>query len=65
MMMMMMIVIKNAKVRDEESGGFCVFESYVAQGSLFVSPAVPRDERMTVKEISHGNGEDSLRLEEL
>lgn len=65
--MIIIIIIKDvrAKVRDEESGGFGVYESYVAQGSLFVSPTVPRDERMTVEEISHGNGEDSLRLEEL
>lgn len=61
--MMMTIIIKDArvKVRNEESGGFGVYESYVAQGSLFVSP---RDERMTVEEISHGNSEDSLELEE-
>jgi hypothetical protein len=42
-----------------------VYESYVVQGSLFVSPAVPRDERMTVKEISHRKSEDFLGLEEL
>lgn len=58
-------MIKNArvKVRDEESGGFGVYESYVVQGSLFVSPTVPRDERTTDEGISHGNSEDSLGLE--
>lgn len=35
--------------REGEAGGFGVLDTVqVAQGSLFVSPAAPRDERMTV-----------------